>query len=83
MLIDMPALNMIFGGGIIPLYRHVVNNGFEINQRATGGGAARHRYREVPLPGNKPMSVFTTVLPVGETFLVTFGVQKSLAPGRE
>ncbi|MDH5653690.1 MAG: hypothetical protein OEZ39_17650, partial [Gammaproteobacteria bacterium] len=80
MLIDMPALNMIFGGGIIPLYRHVVNMDFEIDQCATGSGAARQRYREVPLPGNKSKLMVTTVLPVGETFLVTFDVQKSLAP---
>ncbi|MDH5178138.1 MAG: hypothetical protein OEZ39_01870 [Gammaproteobacteria bacterium] len=55
-------------------YRHVVNIGFEIDQCATGSGAARQRYREVPLPGNKLKPMFTTVLPVGETFLVTFDV---------
>jgi len=48
-------------------------------------GADRQRYREVPLPGNKSKLMVTTVLPVRETFLVTFDVlfQKSLAPGRE
>jgi len=36
LFIDMPALNMIFRGGIIPLYRHVVNMNFDIDQCATG-----------------------------------------------